>query len=452
MNRTEEYQALMRELEETPPQLNFTVVRAKSRVRRQRIRRRVGAPLSALSAVCAAFVLLVNLSAPFAMACANVPVLRELADAVCFNASLSAAVDNDWVQTVGQTAQDGAYTMTVEYLIVDQKQVNIFYRLEGGTQTDPKDWYMINANLLDAQGDDLPAVTISYGAKLDGELHSIMVDLASEDTMPGQLRLECELVRDWDESTRTSLHETAAHFAFDLSFDPEFTARATVLELDRPLELDGQRLLLKSVEIYPTHMRIILEDDPDNTAWLRGLDFYVEDEKGNRFEAGSGSLVSTGSPDTPFTGSYRVESAFFTDGERLTLCITGAKWLEKERQWTWADLSDGSTGWLPDGVKLLEHGQNGADGELVFRVRTGGTYFNPFSQWRDPDGELRSLHSFSVSGARVENPDAPDIELEGYCDVRLTLENCGGERAELEFSVTDWTQYETPVEISLLEK
>lgn len=450
MNRKEEYRALLQQLEQTPPELNFTVARAKSRARRQRIRRSVAAPLSALSAACLAFVLLVNVSMPFAAACARVPVLKELADAVCFNASLSAAVENDWVQPIGQTGRDGEYAMTVEYLIVDQKQLNIFYRLEGGADADPKDGYMLYSDLLDEQGEFLPAAVITGGSALDGGLYCITADLTSfEDTMPGHIRLDCELTLNWDDSEHRSKNETAAHFSFDLSFDPKFTAQATVLELNHWLELDGQRLLLKSAEIYPTHMRINFEDDPENTAWLRGLSFYVEDEKGNRFDTGSGSLTSTGSPDTPFTDSYRVESAFFTGGEHLTLYITGAKWLEKERQWTWLDLSDGSTGYLPGEITLLERRWSGGDAELVFRFRTEGAYSNPFTQWRDAAGALRSFHGFGVSGARVENPDAPDTALDGYCDVRLTLDDPGGARVELEFSANRWSVCEAPEAIPL---
>lgn len=448
MNRMEEYNALMQELEETPARLNFTVARAKARTRRQKIRRYIGTPAASLAAVCLAFVLLVNVSAPFAMACAKVPVLKDLAAAVVFSTSLSAAVENDWVQPVGQTARDGGYTMTVEYLIVDQKQLNIFYRLEGGGGTDPEDHYMLYSDLLDEQGEFLPASIITGSSKISGELYCITADFTSfEDTMPGQLRLDCELSLDWDDSENKDRNETVARFAFDLSFDPKFTAQGTVLELDRWLELDGQRVLLKSVEIYPTHMRINLEDDPENTAWLRGLDFYVEDEDGNRFDAGSNGLISTGSPDSPFTGSYWVESAFFAGGEHLTLCVTGAKWLEKDRQWTWVELSGGVTGYLPEGVTLLEHSRSGGDAKLVFRSYTGGTYSNPFSQWKDAGGETRSFGGFGVAAATVENPDGPDTVLEGYCDVHLTLENPGGDRVELELSATKWAQYDKPVEI-----
>ena len=75
--------------------------------------------------------LLVNLSVPFARACGNVPVLRELARAVAWSPSLSAAVENDYVQPIGQSQTVNGITATVEYVIVDQKQVNIFFTLKG---------------------------------------------------------------------------------------------------------------------------------------------------------------------------------------------------------------------------------------------------------------------------------------------------------------------------------
>ena len=129
MDRMEEYQALLHELEDTPPALEYTVQRAKARAKKARRGRRFGAPLGSIAAACLAFVLLVNVSTPFARACGKVPVLKELAAAVAFSPSLKAAVENDYVQPVGQTQSANGVTMTVEYLIVDQKQVNIFFTL-----------------------------------------------------------------------------------------------------------------------------------------------------------------------------------------------------------------------------------------------------------------------------------------------------------------------------------
>ena len=123
MDRKQEYDALTQELRQTPPALNGTLDRA---LERRRVRRRRLRPLRSLAAAAAVFVLLVNVSTPFAQACAHIPVLSWLAQAVCFSHSLSSAVEHDWVQKVDQTQSDSGYTLTLEDLIVDQKQIQLF--------------------------------------------------------------------------------------------------------------------------------------------------------------------------------------------------------------------------------------------------------------------------------------------------------------------------------------
>ena len=90
-----------------------------------------GIPAGSLAACFLGFVLLVNLFPPFARACGSVPVLRELALAVAWSPSLSAAVENEYVQPIGKSQTENGITATIEYVIVDQKQVNIFLTLKG---------------------------------------------------------------------------------------------------------------------------------------------------------------------------------------------------------------------------------------------------------------------------------------------------------------------------------
>jgi hypothetical protein len=131
MNRTEEYKILMAETNEVPAALEFTVSRAGARWKqRRRGKRLISLPLGSVCAVFAAFVLLVNVSMPFARACGRLPVLRELATAVAFSPSLSAAVEHEFVQPLALAQTENEITMRVEYVIVDQKQLNIFYSLE----------------------------------------------------------------------------------------------------------------------------------------------------------------------------------------------------------------------------------------------------------------------------------------------------------------------------------
>ena len=94
MDRMEEYKALRDAPEELPPALEGAVARARARARRRRLWRRISAPAGSVAAVFAAFVLLVNLSTPFALACGKVPVLKELAAAVAFSVAARQAAIN----------------------------------------------------------------------------------------------------------------------------------------------------------------------------------------------------------------------------------------------------------------------------------------------------------------------------------------------------------------------
>ena len=130
MNRLKEYEDLLQEIDSSVPALENTLERAHSkRVHRQRMVR----PIASVAMAFVLFVVLVNFSTPVAYACSKVPVLRELAEAVTFSRSLSDAVDNEYVQSICLAQEDGEVSASIEYLIVDQKQVNVFFKLFSDT-------------------------------------------------------------------------------------------------------------------------------------------------------------------------------------------------------------------------------------------------------------------------------------------------------------------------------
>lgn len=457
MNRMEEYSALLQELNETPPRLNFTVARAKAKAKRQKLRRAFGVPAAAVAAVCVCFVLLVNVSAPFAAACSAIPFIKDLADAVSFSPSLSAAVENDWVQPIGLTRSANGAEMTIEYLIVDQQQLNIFYTTGG----DAAPMYDVYTDVQGAGGTDISGFGVLYSsARENGELQKITVDF-EDSSMPGELRLECRLFplegavgesvapsHALDTPEETAQPEPVATLTFDLTFDPKFTTQATVVELNRWVELDGQRILFKNVEIYPTHIRINVEDDPDNTAWLRSLELYAEDESGARYDR-PGGIIASGSADSPFFRSFRLDSSYFSESERLTVCVTGATWLDKDTEWTWVDLTTGETGFLPDGVVLHDFSRDGDGASLTFRAHSQMPG-NLFMRWRIPGGEAGYFDSWSFTTSRSPGDDGESWQdLEEYTDCTFPLENCNGDRVELELDYTRKDTFDAPVEIPI---
>ena len=413
MNRNEEYRQLLSQLNQTPPELEGTVQRACSRAKKvRRLRTALGVPVGSLAACFAAFILLVNLFPPFAMACGSVPLLRKLAKTVAWSPSLSAAVENEYVQPIEQTQTKNGITARVEYVIVDQKQVNFFYTL----QSENGDQLEADPTLLGEDGNRLEGHSLSSGGfnTPNGELRSCTADFMDID-VPGTVRLALKVysndtqsdaadgtapapvssvVDDMMRENRYTEPDYLAEFFFDLAFDAYYTAQGKMLTVEQTFTLDGQTLTLADAELYPTHIRLNFRDDPANTAWLRGLEFYLENQKGETFAPISNGISATGNPDTPMTDSYRVESDFFRGSTSLTLHITRATWLDKDKERIRVDLKNETADILPQGV------------ELDSAERRGGGWLLQFSAQ-----EFEENHSYQLFSSLYYDADGMEYEI-----------------------------------------
>lgn len=376
MNRMEEYQALMAELDRPVPALETTLDRA---VKRQARRRRlVLRPLAGMAACFAVFVLLVNFCAPVAYACSLVPGLRELAEAVTFSRSLSDAVDNEYVQPVSQSQTKNDITASIEYLIVDQKQVNVFYRLNSDVYTelaaDPD---------VTCEDEDLgfSVGSSSYGEE-NGELLSFDIDFVQGD-VPDALQCKLKVYSnaiDFSNPPMDNMEDSMfsddvydrpdylAEFEFLLEFDPKFTSSGKVFPVNHTVELEGQAITITDIEVYPTHMRVEIAESAENTAWLKDLDFYIETDWGMKFDPVSSGITATGSADSPSMVSYRADSTYFYEADHLRLVITGATWLRKDMQTTYLNLVSGETGELPEGAAFDSAQREGNGWVVSFRA------------------------------------------------------------------------------------
>ena len=133
---------------------------------------------------------------------------------------------------------------------------------------------------------------------------------------------------DWD-SKWDSLDPEKYTFVFDLSLNEASIQRGERYEINEWVTLNQQRIYIECAKIYPTHIRIYLQDDEQNTAWLKGMTYCLRDEHGSKTEQISDGLTATGS-DTPFMPVLRNNSSFFWESEHLTPEITGAAWLREK--------------------------------------------------------------------------------------------------------------------------
>lgn len=335
-------------------------------------------PLAGLAACFAVFVLLVNFCAPVAYACSLVPGLRELAAAVTFSRSLTDAVENEYVQPMDLSQTENGVTAKIEYLIVDQKQVNIFYRLESDQYqqlaADPD---------INCEDDEIGFCVVNNSfSEENGELLSITVDFTNGN-VPDKLQCTLRVYSNYVDHSEAPANQITdevysddvydrpdyvAELTFNLEFDPQFTATGKVFPVNQTVMLDGQAITVTDIEVYPTHMRVEIAESPDNTAWLKSLDFYIETDWGMKFDPVSSGITATGSENSPSMVSYRADSTYFYEADHLKLVITGAKWLRKDMETTYLNLVTGEHGELPEGAEFDSARKQGSAWVVKFRA------------------------------------------------------------------------------------
>ena len=355
--RLEEYEQLLKELEQTVPELESSLDRA---VRRKKHKTYIYRPLASLAASFVLFIFLVNVSVTVAQACSKIPILKELAEAVTFSKSLSDAVEHAYVQEINLTQSNEEVSVSIEYLIVDQKQINIFYKLDSSIHN----FIYGEPELLNAQnGEKLPcSVYWNRGNdETSGKLQQITADFGDTD-VPNGIKLQLSImhypnmeIEDRESDSEIfEIEEVIGEFEFTLSFDPTFTDAGKQIPVNQTVILDEQKITVTNIEIYPSHIRINVEDNPSNTAWLTGLDYQLLIDDSKAFDPIMGGISATGAIDSPAMVSFRTDSSYFYDADQLTLRITGASWLEKDREKAYVNLETGEVHNLPEDITLYE--------------------------------------------------------------------------------------------------
>lgn len=495
MDRMEEYKKLMSELDNVPMELSHTLTRAKSRFSKKRIFNWIAVPICSVISAAFLFVLMVNISPTFAYACEKIPFLNDLASAVKFSPSLSAAVENEFVQPVNLKQTENGITMKIEYVIVDQKQLNVFYTLSSEEDSNLDMEIVIN----DANGSKMQGFTvISYDndSNENEELQHFIVDFIEQD-MPSALQLQFKLyeivhtpiiykpnsMENASESENVSVikedsitegtkteetikedsitegtiteetrKEDRALFTFLLEFDPSFTSQGQNIEINKTFVLDGQTLSIKNAKVYPTHMQFNLSADTSNTAWLTSLSFYVTDEEGNRFDTISKGILALGSTDSPMMESYRIESNFFDESKHLDIHITGAEWLDKDMERVMVNLKEKTAEKLPEGASFDRAIKTRNGWELTFSSHKNSKSLFFKSDFYDEQGNKYNIKSFmfTTDTSNVEDGNR-EIQKDNtqYSILEFILEDYTDDIIYLSPNYSKYIQLEEPVVISV---
>ena len=369
MNRKQEHLELLQELSQTPTSLDGLVARAKARKKkRTAIRNFLMLPTGAIALVFAMFVAMVNISSTVASAMEQLPGLRRLAEAVSFTPSLVDAVEQGIAHHLGLSQTINDVTITVEYVIVDERHVHVFYTLEHSqghsdvfpsiglaTESDPFDHNHTGGEGMGSAGGGIrigePGELQQFFAIFHNPIPSVLywrpsvTDFGDPDIYP-----------------RPRARQIAENFEFRLEIDPYFVLPSDIITLDYDFIADNQHLTITTVEINPTHMRVNFSADENNTARLRRLRFFIEDENGRRFSQPgieSALFPFLRAYDSMMLETHFLESAFFAESEHLAIVIEEIEWLDKKFEYIRVDFEAGTAGQFPEHIRFVSIERDG---------------------------------------------------------------------------------------------
>lgn len=398
MNRKEEYQTLKEKLEKTPPALNTAVKRAQKKYNQNRLKKYFMYPLSAAAVLLFVFGMVVNqlpFSAVYAMG--KIPIVRELTKAVAVSPALKAAVDNEYVQVLNMTQQKNGYTIKFEYMIVDSKQAYIFYKLEGEKYKD----LFIEPEMVEVKKGELGKnywVMATYQYE-DQELtkeekalkrsgyEKITLTLEDKD-MPKELTFKCNIGRYSDIKTRSSDDRAPQYLetiTMKVKLDDSIQVAPKIREIKQWVEVEGKRVFVDKVAVYPTQIRVHIKADPKSKMEVSSFSFFVEDDNGKRL--GGKNFANGEESSRDFDGA---ETVSYTDenGCRVKAIASSGYWHDIDFKVyittmhfdtrggpprATIDFKNKTAANLPKGVTMTQLEKN-SDGnwELKFKVKIKG--------------------------------------------------------------------------------
>lgn len=325
----------------------------------------------------------VNLSPAFASTAAKVPIVRELVKAVAFDPSMKAAIEHDYVQMVKKSATDNGYTLHVEYLVADPRNLTIYYKMNEITELNENyyEQYRFDFDLVDMDGNHLEGYGASWDYPISEEekeaLNTVKINLSGDETLPEQVQLRLIVkeavplseeeqkqleqsrqqggiagsIAHFEEPERE--YEQVAELVVPLVIDQSSLFNVRTLELNYTAVLDGQKVVFDKVEIYPTQVRVLWHPDEANTHLISELEIELQSRERGKWEGISNGVSGIGAVNSTERQTW-LESSWFSEEEEYQLAITQYALIPKDKQMVSYDYTTNTFTNLPEYARLKE--------------------------------------------------------------------------------------------------
>ncbi|RSK27735.1 DUF4179 domain-containing protein [Bacillus sp. HMF5848] len=272
---------------EMPPSIDVYIKKGMQQAKKQQNKRkRVQLSLAAAIIFVGVFVSSVSVSPTFANYIRMVPGLEYIVDLVRFDKGLLTAIDNDYVQVINEADEHDNLKLTVDAILADEVQMVLFYTL---SSYNPAHEFveLESFRLLDETGNELEfsATYVSTGKSLqeNDKISGNITFTYNDKKLPDQLTFRTKIVEGKEAFSRDK--ELASTWQVPFNVDLEkFSGQKETIDVNKTIEIEGQKIIIKEVTMYPTRVGVKVKYDETNDKKIFGFeDIHFEDETGEQW-------------------------------------------------------------------------------------------------------------------------------------------------------------------------
>ncbi|WP_214484685.1 DUF4179 domain-containing protein [Bacillus sp. SM2101] len=287
--------------------------------KRKKVRRRFYISTVVSSLIILIFISSIRISPTFAMYVTNIPGLSKVVQIINNDKGIKAAINNNYIQTIGAYDENNGDIFTIEHAILDEKKLILFYTIECKENNKPH--YIEYPELYSINGEKIDLVLSEWNRPLNNNL--IRIDLSLNEELPENLILKVPF--------QSNENQSIARYKYEIPFSINkklFSAVEQTIKINKTIDIDGQRVYFNYLTINPTHSELKVSFDDKNNKEILGFEnLRLTDQDGNNwFNNKSGPM----SYNMINNGIIRFESSYFYKLEELYIEFSGIRAVDKD--------------------------------------------------------------------------------------------------------------------------
>lgn len=277
-----------------------------------------------------AFTAMLRTSETFASFVTSIPGMEKIVELVRYDKGLTAAVENDFTQKIGVSDEHDGIKITLDSVIVDEQMMVLFYKVE--TSGEHKEVSIDKFWLTDHEGKGIEEIAFSYdGWSINPQNKDRLLQATFEfygNNRPENLKLSMELSEGRTEEGEP-VHKFADTWVLPFSVDKDaFKDKKEIIDVNETVEIEGQKVTVEKVSIYPTRIGVTVHFDKENSKQIFAFnDLRLVDKTGEEWAAINNGTTARHMDE--FTKEFFLQSNFFKKPEELYLRFNTLRALDK---------------------------------------------------------------------------------------------------------------------------